>query len=51
MGPEVAAHLEEAAVDVKPYEAMLGDVKAASAAGVKLWIDPSKVLVPFPRHA
>ena len=40
---EVAAHLKEGGVSVKPYEAMLDDVREAASAGLKLWTDPAKV--------
>ena len=40
---EVAAHLKEGRVSVKPYEAMLDDVREAAGAGLKLWTDPAKV--------
>ncbi len=31
------------AVQVKPYEALLGDVSAAAASGARLWLDPARV--------
>ena len=40
---EVAAHLKEGGVSVKPYEAMLEDVREAASSGLKLWSDPAKV--------
>lgn len=39
----VKDHLEGAGVTVKPYAAMLGDVKSQAAAGAKIALDPSKV--------
>lgn len=30
-------------VQVKPYEALLGDVSAAAASGARLWLDPARV--------
>ena len=44
MTAEAAAHLEEAGVAVKPYAALLGDVRALAAAGTRIWADPAKVL-------
>jgi hypothetical protein len=41
--PEAAAQLAEAAVAVKPYDGMLGDVRSMAGAGVKIWMDPTKV--------
>ena len=41
--PRVAAHLKEAGVDVKAYEACEEDMRAAAASGARLWIDPDKV--------
>ena len=41
---EVAAHLKEAGVQVKPYSAVAEDIKSVSVAGTKLWMDPAKVL-------
>ena len=41
--PEVAAHLKEAGVEVKAYEACDQDMRAAAASGARLWIDPDKV--------
>ena len=41
--PEAAAHLEEAGVAVKPYAALLRDVRALAATGTKIWADPAKV--------
>lgn len=43
MTAEAAAHLEEAGVAVKPYAALLGDVRALAAAGTRIWADPAKV--------
>lgn len=40
---EVAAHLKEAAVAVKPYTAVAEDIKTLAASGKKLWMDPAKV--------
>ncbi len=40
---EAAAHLEEAGVTVKPYNALLADVRSLAAAGTKIWADPAKV--------
>ncbi|KAK9789963.1 hypothetical protein WJX73_006444 [Symbiochloris irregularis] len=41
--PEVQAHLEEAGVEIKPYDALLSDVKSLAAAGKRIWTDPDKV--------
>ena len=30
-------------MSVKPYEAMLYDVREAASSGFKLWLDPAKV--------
>lgn len=38
----VAAHLKEGGVTVKPYDAMLDDVREAASSGMKLWTDPAK---------
>ena len=46
VGDAVASHLQAAVVDVKPYEAFVGDVEAAVRAGLKLWADASKVRLP-----
>ncbi|GFR40249.1 hypothetical protein Agub_g821 [Astrephomene gubernaculifera] len=43
VGQQVAEHLAEAGVQVKPYEAMLSDVAALAAAGGRLWLDPARV--------
>lgn len=40
---EVAAHLADAGVDVKPYEACEEDIKGAAARGARLWVDADKV--------
>lgn len=40
---EVAAHLKDGGVAVKPYEAMLDDVRTLASSGLKLWTDPAKV--------
>ena len=40
---EVAAHLKEGGVVVKPYDAMLDDVRQLASSGQKLWADPAKV--------
>lgn len=42
MTAEAAAHLEEAGVAVKPYAALLGDVRALAAGGTRIWADPAK---------
>ena len=42
MTEEVAAHLKEGGVTVKPYNAMLDDVREAASSGMKLWTDPAK---------
>ena len=48
MSEEIAAHLEEAGVAVKPYSAVAEDIKAIAAAGTKLWMDPAKVRHQLP---
>lgn len=40
--PEVAAHLKEAAVEVKEYDAFIPDVEKLAAEGGKLWVDAGK---------
>ena len=42
---EVAAHLAEGGVEVKPYDACAEDVRAAAAEGERLWVDADKVSV------
>ena len=39
---EVAAHLKEGGIVVKPYDAMLDDVREAASSGLRLWTDPAK---------
>ena len=46
--PEVGAHLKEAGVDVKDYDAMLDDVRALAASGSSTCIDPNKVRMMVP---
>lgn len=43
IGPEVATHLKEAGVEVKPYESAFDDVSDLAAKGTILWMDPTKV--------
>ncbi len=45
---EVAAHLKEGGVTVKPYDAMLDDVRKAATSGLKLWTDPAKASTASP---
>ena len=45
---EVAAHLKEGGITVKPYGAMLDDVRKVAASGLKLWTDPAKASVASP---
>lgn len=40
---EVSAHLDEAGVAVRNYDAMLEDVSKMAADGLSLWADPAKV--------
>ena len=40
---KVAAHLKDGGVTVKPYDAMLDDVRKLASLGQKLWADPAKV--------
>ena len=42
MTEEVAAHLKEGGVVVKPYDAMLDDVRKVASSGMRLWTDPAK---------
>jgi Xaa-Pro aminopeptidase len=42
ISPEVASHLADAGVVVKPYEEAFNDVKNLASQGVKIWMDPSK---------
>ncbi len=41
--PEVGAHLKEADVATKDYDATLGDVRSMAADSLALWADPTKV--------
>lgn len=41
--PEVAAHLKEGGVSVKPYEQLVADIKAKATAKAKVAMDMSKV--------
>lgn len=41
--PAVAAQLAEAHVTVRPYAAAADDLRAAAAAGKRVWADPAKV--------
>lgn len=43
--PEVAAHLREAGVSVKPYTALISDIKRLAEDGAKLWLDGSRLSV------
>jgi len=43
IGSEIGAQLQEAGVEVKPYEAAFDDVSDLAAQGCVLWMDPSKV--------
>ena len=45
---EVAGHLKEGGITVKPYNAMLDDVRKAATSGLKLWTDPAKASVASP---
>lgn len=38
-----AEHLKESGVTVKPYGALLDEVKAIAGAGKSLWVDPAQV--------
>jgi Xaa-Pro aminopeptidase len=40
---QVAAHLEEAGVTVKPYEEAFNEIKSLASQGIKIWMDPGKV--------
>ena len=51
MTEEVAAHLEEGGIAVKPYDAMLDDVRKAASSGKKLWTDPAKASFPLESHS
>jgi len=42
IGAEVASHLTEAGVVVKPYEEAFNEVKNLASQGVKIWMDPTK---------
>ena len=48
VGAEVSKHLADAGVEVKPYTALLADIKTLAAANTKLWTDPAKVMHPLP---
>lgn len=41
--PDVAAQLAAASVTVRPYAAAVDDLRAAAAAGRRVWADPAKV--------
>lgn len=48
-------HLKASGVTVKPYEAVLDEVRALAGAGKKLWVDPAQARrvwapAPLPRH-
>ena len=43
MTEAAAEHLESSGVGVKPYEAVLDDVRALAGAGKRLWVDPAQV--------
>ncbi|KAL0020575.1 hypothetical protein WJX77_005157 [Trebouxia sp. C0004] len=43
VGEEVAKHLKDSGVQVKEYNALLGDIKTLAEAHTKLWADPTKV--------
>ena len=47
---EVAAHLKEGGIVVKPYDAMLDDVREAASSGLRLWTDPAKASSPTLLH-
>ena len=38
-----AEHLKSSGVTVKPYEAVLDEVRALGSAGKRLWVDPAQV--------
>jgi len=42
VGEEVATHLKDSGVNVKDYNALLGDIKTLAQAHTKLWADPTK---------
>ena len=42
----MSQHLADAGVEVKPYTALLADIKTLAAANTKLWTDPAKVMPP-----
>ncbi len=42
VGEEVAKHLKESGVEVKDYNALLGDIKTLAQTHTKLWADPTK---------
>ncbi len=42
VGEEVAEHLKGSGVEVKDYDALLGDIKTLGQAHTKLWADPTK---------
>lgn len=48
VGGEVSKHLADAGVKVKPYTALLEDIKTLAAANTKLWTDPAKVYASLP---
>ena len=50
VGSEVSKHLADAGVEVKPYTALLADIKTLAATNTKLWTDPAKVMHPCLLH-
>ena len=42
VGKEVAKHLKESGVEVKDYNALLGDIKTLAQAHTKLWLTPQR---------
>ena len=46
VGGDVRKHLADAGVEVKPYTALLDDIKTLALAHTKMWADPAKVLHP-----
>lgn len=40
---EVAAHLADAGVEVRPYEQVLDDVREIAETGSRIWMDSAQV--------
>lgn len=43
VGPEVMDHLENAGIELRPYDSILSEVESLAAQGAKVWLDASSV--------